>query len=67
MLNKYMEKLDCLNNAGIEPENVPGLQEVFKPDNEIANPFNGLKTKMEQKQYFQENFGLAVSVLKYSY
>lgn len=53
---------DCLNNAGIELENVPGLQEVFKPDNEIANPFSGLKTNMEQKQYFQENFGLVVSV-----
>ena len=53
---------DCLNNAGIELENVPGLLEVFKPDNEIANPFEGLKTKMEKKQYFQENFGLVVSV-----
>ena len=52
---------DCLNNAGIELENVPGLQEVFRPENEIANPFNGLTTKLEQKQYFQENFGLVVS------
>ena len=52
---------DCLNNAGIELENVPGLQEVFRLENEIANPLNGLTTKMEQKQYFQENLGLVVS------
>ncbi len=52
---------DCMDNAGIQFDDIPGLKEIFSPENEISNPFTGLKTTCEQKTYFIEEFGLVVS------
>jgi hypothetical protein len=52
---------DCMDNAGIQFDDIPGLKEIFSPKNEISNPFTGLKTTCEQKTYFIEEFGLVVS------
>ena len=38
---------DCLNNAGMQLDDIVGLKEIFSPENAIANPFTGLKTKTE--------------------
>lgn len=51
---------DCLKNAGIVFEDIPGMKDIFLPDSEITNPFTGLQTKTEQKQYFKDHFGLVV-------
>jgi hypothetical protein len=55
---------DCLQNAGIVFEDIPGMKDIFSPDNEMTNPFTGLKTKTEQKHYFQDHFGLVVRFTK---
>ena len=52
---------DCLNNAGMQLDDIVGLKEIFSPENAITNPFTGLKTKTEQKDYFKNQFGLVVS------
>jgi hypothetical protein len=42
-------------------DDIPELENMFRPDSNESNPFNGLQTKTEQKRYFQDNFGLVVS------
>lgn len=33
---------ECLNNAGIQYNTVPGLQELFAADNPVSNPVNSI-------------------------
>lgn len=48
-----------LNNANINEQNVPGLQDIFE-ENPTTNPFNNLETEAQQRAYYKENFGLKV-------
>ena len=54
---------NCLENAGIDFEAVPGLSELFKEENPISNPFKHVSTKYQQDAYFEEHFGLVVSLI----
>ena len=54
---------DCLGNMGIQFDAVPGLRELFAPDNPVSNPFEHVSTKYKQVSFFKEEFGLIVSVL----
>ena len=53
--------LAILNEAGVDPKEIPGFLEVFEGP-EILRPFNGLNTEYLQDKYFRENMGLVVSV-----
>ena len=52
---------ECLQSASIQFEAVPGLEDLFSPDNPIYNPFQHVLTKHKQVSYFKESFGLIVS------
>lgn len=52
---------DCLGNAGINFDAVPGLNDLFTEENPISNPFEHVSTKYRQNAYFKEHFGLVVS------
>lgn len=47
-----------LANAGIDLDNVPGLDEVFR---DLPKPFNGLETRFKQEKYYRESLHLVVS------
>ena len=47
-----------LAEAGIEPEAITGLDDVF--DN-VSDPFMGLETSHFQEKYYREKLGLIVS------
>jgi hypothetical protein len=51
-----------LDSAGIRFDAVPGLEDLFKDDSPVNNPFSGLQGKRKQTNYYRENFGLVVSV-----
>ena len=51
---------DCLNNANMEYQNVPGLQEIFDESNPTTNPFRNLETESQQWRYYKEYFGLKI-------
>ena len=52
---------DCLENAGINFNAIPGLNDLFAEENPISNPFQHVSTKYKQNAYFKEHFGLVVS------
>jgi hypothetical protein len=52
---------DCLENAGINFDAIPGLSDLFAEENPISNPFQHVSTKYKQNAYFKEHFGLVVS------
>ena len=52
---------DCLENAGINFDAIPGLNDLFAEENPISNPFQHVSTKHKQNAYFKEHFGLIVS------
>lgn len=56
---------ECLSNAGIQFDTVPGLQELFSPINPVSNPFEHVSTKYKQVSFFKEEFGLIVSIFIY--
>ena len=47
-----------LATAGIEPDEIEGLKDVFE---EMVDPFNGLETCHKQEKYFRDSLGLIVS------
>lgn len=44
---------DCLGNAGINFDAVPGLNDLFTEENPISNPFEHVSTKYKQNAYFK--------------
>ena len=52
---------DCLENAGINFDAIPVLNDLFAEENPISNPFQHVSTKHKQNAYFKEHFGLIVS------
>lgn len=52
---------DCLNNAGIQFDTIPGLPELFAANNPVSDPFEHVSTKYKQVSFFKDNFGLIVS------
>lgn len=52
---------ECLEDAGILLDSIPGLQQLFKDDHPISNPLQHVSTKHKQASYFKVNFGLVVS------
>lgn len=53
---------ECLSKAGIQIERVPGLQEIFSANNPTSNPFEHVLTKHKQMRFFNDEFGLIVSI-----
>jgi hypothetical protein len=51
---------DCLVNADIDFQTVPGLREIFEQDNAATNPFSNLDTETRRLAYYKDNFGLKV-------
>ena len=49
----------ALNNANVDDQNIPWLQEIFE-ENPATNPFHNLETEAQQRAYYTENFGLKV-------
>ena len=52
---------ECLDEARIKLDEVPGLEGIFSTENPIYNPFEHVSTKHKQALFFKENFGLIVS------
>ena len=53
---------ECLSKSGIQIERVPGLQDIFSPNNAASNPFEHVLTKHKQMRFFKDEFGLIVSL-----
>ena len=51
--------LEAINRAGISPDTLPGLKEVFKLESQ--GPFHGLNTRYLQEQFFRQSLNLVVS------
>ncbi|XP_046847298.1 uncharacterized protein LOC124440918 [Xenia sp. Carnegie-2017] len=49
---------NCLEKAGLNYNDVPGLDELFDEGHAISNPFKHISTKYKQNAYFEEHFGL---------
>lgn len=49
-----------LDSAGISFDAVPGLDDLFKEEHIISNPFLHVDSRYKQKAYFVENFELVV-------
>lgn len=48
-------------SAGLDPDTVYGLSEVFDPNSLYGKPFQGLETQYLQQKYLRENFSMVVS------
>ena len=53
----------CLGENGIQPEEVPGLDDIFYQQSEFSKACEMLKTEYYQIKYFVENFHLIVSTV----
>ena len=51
---------ECLDEARIKLDEVPGIQDIFSTESPIYNPFEHVSTKHKQASFFKENFGLIV-------
>ena len=51
-----------LQAAGINPDNVAGVPEAFK-NSRLNDPYRGLSTQYQQRQYYIQNLNLVVSLL----
>ena len=51
----------CLNNADLRMEDIPGMSELFDNDNQIRKPFGECHNDASQLQFCKNNFGLVVS------
>ena len=49
-----------LANAGIDLNDVPGLDDVFR---ELPMPFDGIETRFKQEKYYRESLHLVVRYL----
>lgn len=50
----------CLNNAGLRKEDIPGVTELFDDASKIRKPFEGCHNEASQLQYYKNNLGLVV-------
>lgn len=48
-------------SAGLDPDTVSGLSEVFDSNSLYGKPFQGLETQYLQQKYLRENFSMVVS------
>ena len=55
---------NCLQNAGIDLQTVPGLGDLFDENNQISHPFTGIDKEPLQHKYYKENFNLVVSIFQ---
>ena len=55
----------CLQNAGLQLDDIPGIAELFKESSSIRKPFQGCHNEASQLQYYKNNLGMVVSVMKY--
>ena len=58
---------DCLVNADVDPNQIPGLVELFSAESAYANPFAGLDTQYSQLKFYKEVFGFVVCVCVCAY
>jgi hypothetical protein len=50
----------CLNKAGLQKEDIPGVTELFDDASKIRQPFEGCHNEASQLQYYKNNLGLVV-------
>ena len=51
-----------INSAGLQFENIPGLQELFMPSSNFCHPFSGLSTYHHQLTFYKEHMKFVVSI-----
>ena len=49
-----------LELAGIETDDLPGLNQLFSNASQFSRPFEGLDTYHHQLTFYRQNFGLIV-------
>lgn len=54
-----------MNSAGLQFENIPGLQELFAPSSDFCQPFSGLSTYHHQLTFYKEHLKFVVSMHKF--
>ena len=50
----------AITNAGLSPNDIEGLNDIFSTDNEFGRPFFGLETQHQQFKFYRENFKIVV-------
>ncbi len=61
MKHLYAEVSQELSQAGISPDRIEGLDQLFSDDSPHANPFSEVSTKHKQLEYLRKHFQLIVS------
>ena len=56
----------CLENAGLRLDNIPGIAELFEESSCIRKPFQGCLNEASQLQYYKNNLGMVVSIIKHN-
>jgi hypothetical protein len=51
---------NCLSNAGLQMQDIPGLEDIFDPESPVRKPFDGCNNEASQIQYYKRNFNLVV-------
>ena len=52
---------EIISAAGINPDDISGLQELFHSDSPYHKPFNKLETQHLQLSYYKSHLGFVVS------
>ena len=50
----------CLDNAGLQMENIPGINEIFNEESIITTPFGEIQNEAAQLTYYKKTFGMVV-------
>jgi hypothetical protein len=50
----------CLQNAGLQMHDIPGLEDIFDSESPARKPFEGCNNEASQTQYYKRNFNLVV-------
>ena len=53
----------CLQNAGLQLGDIPGIADLFDESSSIRKPFEGCNNENSQLQYYKKNLGMVVSVI----
>ncbi|XP_028418396.1 uncharacterized protein LOC114543726 [Dendronephthya gigantea] len=48
----------CLQNAGLQIDDIPGIEELFEESSSIREPFKDCHNEASQLKYYKENLGM---------
>ena len=51
----------CLQNGGVDPDQIPGLADLFNSESAYAKSFAGLETQYSQLTFYKRAFNFVVS------